>query len=137
MYGLRPPHAAAFEGTLVNHVAFLFDLSSAEWGLLVVAAVIWFAGYRFAGGRFVRPQWKKPGKFLFYMLVSWGLLAWVGSYALFFIVGHQALGFAGHLYICRQHDIDWRTCEPEERYLALTKRWARGEFSSSPDGPGT
>lgn len=96
---------------------------------LALALVIWCVGYVFFGGRFVRPKWKQPGKLLAYLAISWGLLLWVGHYALIFIVGHQAIGAIGHYRICKKHGIDWRTCQPEEKYLALTEKWARGDFS--------
>jgi hypothetical protein len=59
------------------------------------------------------------------------LLLWVGPYALIFIIGHQLLGGIGHFWICRKHGINWLTCEPEEKYLELTEKWARGDFSKT------
>ena len=93
------------------------------------ALLLWLFGYQFCGGRFVRPRWKQLGKLVVYLLFSWLLLRWMGSWALLFILGHQALGMLGHVVICRKHGIDWRTCQPEEKYLALTEKWARGDFS--------
>lgn len=94
-----------------------------------LAVVLWTAGY-FHTGRFVRPKWKIPGKFLFYVGVSLGLTLWVGHYSLIFIIGHQLLGFIFHVRICKKHDINWLTCEPVEQYLALQEKWARGDFST-------
>lgn len=100
-----------------------------ELAYLGGALVLWVLGFRFFGGRFIRPRWKQPGKLIMYLLLSWLLLRWVGEWALVFIIGHQAMGWVAHVMICRRHGIDWRTCEPEEEYLALTEKWARGEWS--------
>ncbi len=100
-----------------------------QLGWLAGAVVLWLAGYHFCGGRFVRPRWKQLGKLVVYFTFSWLLLRWVGDWALLFIFGHQASGWVGHVFICRKHGIDWRTCQPEEKYLALTEKWARGDFS--------
>lgn len=89
------------------------------------AAVIWLIGVQWFGGRFVRPKWKLPGKLIVYLTASYLLWAWIGPWSLIFIVGHQALGWIGHIVICRQNGIDWRTSEPKEKYLEATERWAR------------
>jgi hypothetical protein len=96
---------------------------------LILAVIIWFLSYHFFGGRFIRPHWKKAGKFFAYISISFVLLAIIGHYALIFIIGHQLLGGVGHFMICKKHGIDWRTCQPEEKYIALTEKWARGDFS--------
>ncbi len=96
---------------------------------LILAAIIWFFSFRFFGGRFVRPKWKQPGKFIAYITISFVLLTLVGNYALIFIIGHQALGGIGHFMICRKHGINFWTCEPEEKYLEVTEKWAKGDFS--------
>jgi hypothetical protein len=93
------------------------------------AIVIWFLGYHFFGGRFIRPEWKKGGKLIAYLGISGILIIWVGHYALIFIIGHQLLGGIGHLVICKKNGIDWKTCQPEEKYLELTNKWAKGKFS--------
>ncbi len=95
---------------------------------LGLAAVIWGVSYRLFGGRFIRPQWKKVGKFIGYMTASFILLILVGHFALIFIIGHQASGGVGHYMICKKHDIDFWTCQPEEKYLELTEKWAKGDF---------
>lgn len=92
---------------------------------LILAAIIWFFSFRFFGGRFVRPKWKQTGKFIAYMTISFVLLILVGHYALIFIVGHQALGGIGHYMICKKYGIDFWTCQPEEKYLEVTEKWAK------------
>lgn len=96
-------------------------------GYLIIAIIIWGIGYLHTG-RFVRPKWKIPGKFLFYIGVSLGLAYWLGHYSLIFIIGHQLIGLAFHWITCKRHDINWITCEPRERYLALQEQWAKGDF---------
>jgi len=91
---------------------------------LILAAPIWAVSYRLFGGRFIRPQWKKAGKFIAYLIASFILLILVGHYALIFIIGHQALGGIGHYMICKKHGINVWTCQPEEKYLEVTKKWA-------------
>ena len=98
---------------------------------LALAAVIWGLSYRFFGGRFVRPKWKQAGKFIAYILISSVLLLWVGHYALIFIIGHQALGGIGHYMICKTYNIDFWTCQPEEKYLEVTEKWAKGNFTKT------
>jgi len=95
---------------------------------LILAAIIWFFSFRFFGGRFVRPKWKQSGKFIEYITISFVLLTFVGHYALIFIIGHQALGGIGHYLICKKHSIDFWTCQPEEKYLEVTEKWAEGDF---------
>lgn len=94
----------------------------------ILAVMIWFIGF-FHNGKFVRPKWKIPGKFIFYVGVSFLLTHWFNHYALFFIVGHPLIGFMFHLKICKKHDINWISCEPKEKYLALQEKWAKGDFS--------
>lgn len=93
-----------------------------------LAIIIWFLGY-FHTGKFVRPKWKIPGKFFFYVIVS-GLLAyWLGHWALIFIIGHPLIGLIFHIKVCKEHNINWLNCEPKEQYLALQEKWAKGDFS--------
>ncbi len=99
---------------------------------LLLAVIIWGFSFRFFGGRFVRPKWKQFGKFVAYMTISFVLLTLVGHLALIFIIGHQALGGIGHYVICKKHNIDFWTCEPEEKYVEVTEKWARGEIGSPP-----
>ena len=96
---------------------------------LLLAAVIWLFGFRFFGGRFIRPKWKQPGKFIAYMAISFVLLILIGHYALIFIIGHQALGGIWHYKICKKHGIDFWTSQPEAKYLKLTEKWAEGNFT--------
>jgi ABC-type transport system involved in multi-copper enzyme maturation permease subunit len=96
---------------------------------LLLAFVIWCLFYHFFGGRFIRPNWKKPGKLTLYLIISWWLLAWIGHYALVFIILHPISGAMGHCFICKKYDINWRTCQPEKKYIALTERWAKGNSS--------
>ena len=97
---------------------------------LLIAACIWFVGY-FHNGRFVRPKWKIPGKFIFYMGVSFALVHWFGHWGLLFIVGHPLIGLIFHVNVCRKNDINWVTCEPREKYLELEEKWAKGDFGKS------
>lgn len=87
-----------------------------------LALVIWLAGYALFG-RFITPRWKVGGKLIFYLAVSAALTAWVGGWALIWIVGHQGLGIGGHIWWCRKHGINWITCQPRDQYLAL-RPWA-------------
>lgn len=95
---------------------------------LLAAVVIWCVGFMICGGRFIRPKWKQSGKLIFYLIVTTLLLAWVGHYAIFFIIGHQMIGWATHYAICKKHNINWLTCEPQDKYLALMEKWSRGDF---------
>jgi hypothetical protein len=56
------------------------------------------------------------------------LLAIFGHYAIQFIFGHQLLGGVGHFIICKKHGIDLRTSQPEERYIDLREKLAKGDF---------
>jgi hypothetical protein len=99
-----------------------------QYFYFVLAIGIWFLSYNYFGGRFIRPKWKKVGKLIAYLFISSVLLISIGHYALIFLFGHQLLGGIGHLIICKKNGIDWRTCQPEEKYLALTEKWAKGNF---------
>lgn len=96
----------------------------------IIATVIWIAGY-FHTGRFVRPKWKIPGKFVFYVGLSYALTHWFGHWSLLFIFGHPILGLVFHLKICKENNIHWITCEPREKYLELQEKWAKGDFSKT------
>jgi uncharacterized membrane protein len=80
--------------------------------------MVWFLSYHFFDGRFIRPKWKKAGKFISYIFIFSILLTTVGHYALIFIIGHQLLGGVGHIMICKKQDIDWRSCKSEDKYIA-------------------
>jgi hypothetical protein len=95
---------------------------------MLLAAIVWIFSFRFFGGRFVRPKWKQTGKFIAYMITSFVLVILVKHYALIFIIGHQALGGIAHYKICKKYNIDFWTCKPEEKYLEVTERWAKGDF---------
>lgn len=97
---------------------------------LIISVVIWLLGYLHTG-RFVRPKWKIPRKCIFYVGISFVLVSWLGHWALPFIIGHPLVGLLFHTKICKEHNIDWRTCEPKEKYLELQEKWARGDFNNS------
>lgn len=97
---------------------------------LIISILIWVAGY-LHNGRFVRPKWKIPGKFIFYNTVSFLLVHWFGHWGVIFIIGHPLLGLMFHLKVCKENNINWRTCEPREKYIALQEKWAKGDFSKS------
>jgi len=99
---------------------------SSQFALLLIALVLWLAGY-FHTGKYVRPKWKIPGKLFFYLAVSTGLVYYFDYYALLFILGHPLLGLLFHIRICKKHHINWINCEPREKYIELQEKWARGE----------
>jgi hypothetical protein len=39
------------------------------------------------------------------------------------------MGFIFHLKICKKHGINWISCEPREKYIALQEKWAKGEIN--------
>ena len=96
---------------------------------LITAIIIWIAGY-IHNGRFVRPKWKIPGKFIFYIGVSFLLTYWIEHYALIFILGHPLIGVLFHIKACKENNINWQTCEPKDKYLELQEKWAKGNFSN-------
>lgn len=102
-------------------------MNSFHYEYLLIALIIWFAGY-FHTGKYVRPKWKITGKFIFYIVVSVLLIYWIDHYSLFFIVGHQLIGLIFHLIVCKKHNINWINCEPKDKYIALQEKWAKGEF---------
>lgn len=102
-------------------------MTTTETIYLLAALVIWTLGY-FHNGKFVRPKWKIPGKLLFYTGVSWALAHWFGHWALPFLIGHPLLGLVFHIRICKKHSINWKNCEPGEKYLSLQEKWAKGDF---------
>ncbi|MBX2974551.1 MAG: hypothetical protein KF721_00365 [Ignavibacteriaceae bacterium] len=95
----------------------------------ILSVGVWFLSYHYFGGRFIRPQWKKVGKLFAYLIISSILILSIAHYSLIFIIGHQLLGGVGHFMICKKHGIDWKTCQPEEKYIELTEKWAKGDFS--------
>lgn len=103
---------------------------------LLLAAALWTAGFLLFG-RFIAPRWKVVGKLAFYLGVSTLLSDTVGAWALIWIVGHPLLGIAGHVWWCHRHGIDWLTCRPRDRYLAL-RPWAAGDGfgDGAPEDPG-
>lgn len=104
-------------------------MQSIEITYLTVALTIWLLGY-FHNGKFVRPKWKIPGKLLFYLGITFLLVNWVGHWALFFIIGHPLIGLIFHINVCRKNNINWKTCQPREKYLNLQEKWAKGDFSN-------
>lgn len=105
-------------------------MTNIEIGYSVLAIIIWFIGY-FHTGRFVRPKWKIPGKFIFYIGISVALVHWFVHWSLLFIIGHQLIGLVFHVQVCKKHQINWLTCRPREKYLELQEKWAKGDFSKS------
>lgn len=106
-------------------------MSSLETNYLILALLIWFAGY-FHNGKLVRPKWKVPGKLLFYVGVAFVLTHWWQHYALLFIIGHPLIGLVFHTKICSAHGINWFSCQPHEKYLEVQQKWAKGDFSGKP-----
>jgi hypothetical protein len=98
---------------------------------LMAAVFIWLFSYHFFDGRFVRPKSKQIGKLVAYLVITFVLSQLVGHFAIIFIVGHQALGGIGHYYICKKHNIDFWTCQPEEKYIEVTERWAKGNLKGN------
>jgi len=94
---------------------------------LLIAAEIWILGYLHTG-RFVRPRWKIPGKFIFYVGVSFVLALWIGHFSLIFIIGHQLIGLIFHIRACNRNNINWLRCEPRDKFLELQEKWASGDF---------
>lgn len=94
---------------------------------LFIAITICVAGY-FHNGRFIRPKWKIPGKFIFYVGVSFALVYWLGHWGLIFILGHPIIGLIFHIKVCKENHINWVTCEPREKYIELQEKWAKGDF---------
>lgn len=96
--------------------------------MLPAAALIWITGY-FHTGKYVRPRWKIPGKFVFYMTVSVLLIFYTGYFSLIFIIGHPLIGLIFHIRACRKHKINWVNCQPVDRYIELQEKWAGGDFN--------
>ena len=97
----------------------------------IAALVVWLAGFA-VFGRFIAPRWKVWGKLGFYLGVTIVLSMMVGYWALLWVLGHQGLGVAGHVWWCRTNGIHWVTCQPRERYLAL-RPWAAGDGFDAPE----
>jgi hypothetical protein len=97
---------------------------------LALAAGIWGVSYLLFG-RFIVPRWKVAGKLGFYLAGVALLQLLTGKWALIWVIGHPALGIAGHIWWCRRHGINWMTCQPRERYLAL-RPWAAGDGFRKP-----
>ncbi|EAY25810.1 hypothetical protein [Microscilla marina] len=102
----------------MNHLQYIY---------LLVAVLLWVLGYLHTG-KLVRPRWKQPGKAVFYLTISVALIYWFDHYALFFIILHPLLGLVFHIRVCRRHHINWKTCQPREKYIELQEKWAKGEF---------
>jgi len=94
---------------------------------ILLAMTIWLSGY-FHTGKFVRPKWKIVGKFIFYVAISSLLSYWFSYFSLVFIIGHPLIGLIFHIRVCQKHQINWKNCQPQEKYLALQEKWAKGEF---------
>lgn len=105
-----------------------FKLETYQFFYIGAAALIWGAGFMICGGKHIRPKWKQSGKLISYLIFTTILLIWVGHYAVIFIIGHQMIGWVFYYKICKEHGIDWKTCEPADKYLALMEKWGRGDF---------
>jgi len=99
---------------------------------LAILIILWLLGY-FHTGKFVRPKWKIPGKFVFYVGVSTVLAHFLGHFGLIFIVGHPAIGLIFHTKVCKENNINLLTCEPRQKYLELQEKWAKGDFAKAKD----
>lgn len=95
----------------------------------LIAILIWCLGYLHSG-RFVRPKWKIPGKFIFYVGLSAALAHWFGHWGLIFIIGHPLIGLLFHIKVCKAHGINWRNCTPRDKYINLQEQWASGNFET-------
>lgn len=71
--------------------------------------------------RLIWPAWKRPGKAVFYLAVSAALTAWLGVWALVFVVGHPLLGWVLHWRFCKKHGFRWWHVEDPQRYVELQK----------------
>lgn len=96
---------------------------------LTVAVLAWLIGYALFG-RFIAPRWKVIGKLTFFLVVALVLSVVVGHWSLVWIVGHPLLGIVGHAWWCRHNGIDWLTCQPRHKYLALRPWASRDGFGS-------
>lgn len=105
-------HTIAFSARIAMHLA--------------LAGLIWLLGYRFFGGRFIRPRWKAVGKGIAFLTLSYLLLIWIDLWAWPLILTHQAVGITGHIVICRRYGINWVTIEPRQKYIALMEKWGGG-----------
>lgn len=104
------------------------DVTLPFWHL-ATALLLWLAGYALFG-RFIAPRWKVSAKLAFYLVISILLSLTAGHMALLWIIGHPLAGIAGHIAWCRRHGINWLTCRPRDRYLALRPWAARDGFAS-------
>lgn len=107
---------------------------------LGVAAVLETLGLALTW-RLIWPRWKRLGKPLFYLAVTAALTAWLGAWALLFVIGHPLLGWRMHTRFCRRHGMNpWRVDDPA-RYIELSKeaiqRLARDRSATDPSGPST
>ncbi len=105
------------------------SMNKTELIYLVVAVLVWLAGY-FHNGRFVRPKWKIPGKFLFYVGLAFLMTHWYLHWALLFIIGHPLIGLLFHYKVCKKNQINWLTCQPRDKYLEIQEKWAKGKFNT-------
>ncbi|MQA89693.1 MAG: hypothetical protein GEU90_05595 [Gemmatimonas sp.] len=81
-------------------------------------------------GRYVAARWKAVGTIGFYFLITWILADSLGWWSLIWIVGHPVLSALAHVIWCRNHGIDWLTCEPRDEYLRLHPWTAADGFAS-------
>lgn len=125
---------AVYSVILPGVVALLWNRVDTFWpdaSVLIgmaIAAMIWMLGYRYFGGRFVKPVWKAYGKGVGFVVIAYFLLIWLGPWAWPILLIHQGIGWVCHLIICRRYGINWLTVEPSEKYVALMEKWGRGDF---------
>jgi len=86
-------------------------------------------------GKYVEPRWKVLPLIACYFLITWILAARFEWWSLVWIIGHPALGLFAHASWCANHEIDWRTCEPLDRYLALLPWGIGGGIDGELGGP--
>jgi len=94
------------------------------WINMCIAAVLQLVGLLFTG-RLIWPQWKIPGKVLFYLGFSFLFSYYWPYFGLAFIFIHPALGIAGHIWFCKQIGMTWWKVEDPEKYIQAQKDWVQ------------
>lgn len=89
---------------------------------LILATILWATSFLLFG-RFIAPRWKAGGKLAFYLAVTALLSYLVGHWSLIWVIAHPLVGVGGHIWWCGRHEINWLTCQPRDKDLAL-RPWA-------------